>query len=176
MCKSGSPAIASSGTSNNRLGTEEPAWLVDLIGLPPGSRVLPGRASRALFGTGSEWSKTSGRQPGRELRLCFAFELLSTRWVFGVACDGEGITRGRVVGATDAFGLRAVEDPCHLRDIHARFSSLGVSQDALSYLHHGRKERLAEIPGNTIRTDRWNGVNPRSFPDSQSCSQEGKSN
>src|SRR2546427_6134697 len=32
---------------------------------------------------------------------------------------GGGIKGGQVVGATDAIGLRAIDQPCHLRDIHA---------------------------------------------------------
>ena len=70
---------------------------------------------------------------------------------FSMWLAGGGIKGGQVVGATDAIGLHAVETPCHLRDIHTTIlNQLGLSQDALSYLHQGRKERLTEIHGNVI--------------------------
>jgi hypothetical protein len=64
---------------------------------------------------------------------------------------GGGIKGGQVVGATDAIGLHAMENPRHLRDIHTTIlNQLGLQQDSLSYLHQGRKERLTEIHGNVI--------------------------
>ena len=64
---------------------------------------------------------------------------------------GGGIKGGQVVGATDAIGLRAIEQPCHLRDIHATIlHQLGLDQNSLSYLHQGRKERLTELQGRVI--------------------------
>jgi len=71
---------------------------------------------------------------------------------FSMWLAGGGIKGGQVVGATDAIGLHAVENPCHLRDIHTTIlNQLGLNQDALSYLHQGRKERLTEIHGNVIQ-------------------------
>jgi len=71
---------------------------------------------------------------------------------FSMWLAGGGIKGGQVVGATDAIGLRAVENPCHLRDIHTTIlNQLGLNQDALSYLHQGRKERLTEIHGDVIQ-------------------------
>jgi hypothetical protein len=65
---------------------------------------------------------------------------------------GAGIKGGSVVGATDGIGLRAVENPVHFRDIHTTIlNQMGLSQDALSFMHLGRKERLTEIQGNVIR-------------------------
>jgi hypothetical protein len=64
---------------------------------------------------------------------------------------GGGIRGGQIVGATDDIGLRAVERPCHFRDIHTTIlRQLGLDQDDLSYLHQGRKERLTEIQGEVI--------------------------
>ncbi|MBM3812134.1 MAG: DUF1501 domain-containing protein [Acidimicrobiia bacterium] len=65
---------------------------------------------------------------------------------------GGGIKGGQVVGATDGIGLRAVERPVHFRDIHTTMlHQMGLSQDALSYMHQGRKERLTEVHGEVIR-------------------------
>ena len=70
---------------------------------------------------------------------------------FSMWMAGGGIKGGQTVGATDEIGLRAVESPYHLRDIHTTIlHQLGLNQDALSYLHQGRKERLTEVHGTAI--------------------------
>jgi hypothetical protein len=71
---------------------------------------------------------------------------------FSMWLAGGGILGGQVVGATDAIGLRAVEDRCHFRDIHTTIlHQLGLDQDELSYLHLGRKERLTLVHGKAIK-------------------------
>jgi hypothetical protein len=70
---------------------------------------------------------------------------------FSMWLAGGGIKGGRVVGSTDEIGLRAVERPYHLRDVHATLlHQLGLDQDELSYLHLGRKERLTLVHGKVI--------------------------
>ncbi len=70
---------------------------------------------------------------------------------FSMWLAGGGIRGGRVAGATDDIGLRAVKNPYHLRDLHATLlNQLGLDQDELSYLHLGRKERLTEVHGSVI--------------------------
>jgi len=65
---------------------------------------------------------------------------------------GGGIKGGQAIGATDEIGLKAVEEVHHFRDIHTTIlHQLGLNQDALSFLHQGRKERLTEIHGEVIR-------------------------
>jgi hypothetical protein len=65
---------------------------------------------------------------------------------------GGGVRGGTVAGATDDIGLRAIDQPHHLRDIHCTvLRQLGLDQNALSYLHQGRRERLAEIQGEAIQ-------------------------
>jgi hypothetical protein len=40
----------------------------------------------------------------------------------------------------------------HFRDIHTTLlHQLGLSQDALSYMHLGRRERLTEVHGEVIK-------------------------
>jgi hypothetical protein len=66
---------------------------------------------------------------------------------------GGGVRGGVAVGATDEIGLRAVEEPHHLRDIHCTvLHQMGLEQNALSYLHQGRRERLTEIQGDAIKS------------------------
>ena len=64
---------------------------------------------------------------------------------------GGGIKGGQVVGATDDIGLRAIDQPHHFRDIHTTvLHQLGLNQDALSFMHQGRRERITEVHGNVI--------------------------
>ena len=64
---------------------------------------------------------------------------------------GGGIRGGRVVGATDPIGLRAVEKPYHFRDIHTTLlHQLGLDQERLTWLHQGRHERLTLLRGRVI--------------------------
>jgi uncharacterized protein (DUF1501 family) len=65
---------------------------------------------------------------------------------------GGGIKGGQVVGATDAIGLRAIEEPYHVRDIHTTIlHQLGLEQEKLTYPHLGRRERLTLVEGKVIR-------------------------
>ena len=70
---------------------------------------------------------------------------------FSMWLAGGGVKGGQVVGATDDIGLRAVQEPCHFRDIHTTMLHLlGLDQDRLSFPHLGRKERLTLIQGRVI--------------------------
>jgi hypothetical protein len=65
---------------------------------------------------------------------------------------GGGIKGGLAIGATDAIGLKAVEKPYHLRDIHTTIlHQLGFDQHDLTYPHLGRDERLTLVEGQVIK-------------------------
>jgi hypothetical protein len=65
---------------------------------------------------------------------------------------GGGVKGGQAVGATDAIGLRAVEEPYHLRDVHTTIlHQLGLDQDKLTFPHLGRRERLTLVEGKVIK-------------------------
>ena len=71
---------------------------------------------------------------------------------FSMWMAGGGIKGGRVVGATDAIGLHAVERPYHFRDIHTTIlNQLGLDQHTLTYPHLGRNERLTFVEGKVIK-------------------------
>jgi hypothetical protein len=71
---------------------------------------------------------------------------------FSMVLAGGGVRGGSVVGSTDEFGLRAVEDRAHSNDFHATLLYLlGLDQHRLTYLHNGRDERLTENGGRVIR-------------------------
>jgi len=70
---------------------------------------------------------------------------------FTFLMGGGGIKGGIIHGATDEIGLMAVEKPVHFRDLHTTvLHQLGLNQDALSFMHQGRRERLTEIQGQVI--------------------------
>ena len=61
---------------------------------------------------------------------------------------GGGIKGGKIIGATDELGLRAVEDKLHMHDIHATMLSLlGLDHRKLTYLFQGREMRLTDVGG-----------------------------
>ena len=65
---------------------------------------------------------------------------------------GGGVRGGQVIGATDAVGLRAVEERTHAHDIHATILHLmGLDHTRLTYRHNGRNERLTDVAGNVIQ-------------------------
>ena len=65
---------------------------------------------------------------------------------------GGGVRGGTVEGATDEFGERSVDAPCHLRDVHATMLHLlGLDQETLTYYHGGRLKRLTDNGGELIR-------------------------
>ena len=61
---------------------------------------------------------------------------------------GGGIRGGQVIGATDDFAFRAVEDKVHVHDLHATILSLmGLNHKSLTYLFEGRERRLTDVGG-----------------------------
>jgi hypothetical protein len=64
-------------------------------------------------------------------------------WGYSLWLAGGGVKSGMTHGATDAIGLRASENPVHIRNFHATLLHLlGVDHNALSYYHNGLNERL----------------------------------
>jgi hypothetical protein len=61
---------------------------------------------------------------------------------------GGGIRGGKVIGATDELGFRAVEDKVHVHDLHATMLSLlGLDHQKLTYFFQGRNRRLTDVGG-----------------------------
>src|SRR4029077_6832344 len=71
---------------------------------------------------------------------------------FSMWMAGSGVKGGTVVGATDDIGLRAIDKPCHFRDLHTTIlHQLGLDQHRLTYPHLGRNERLTFVEGKVIQ-------------------------
>jgi hypothetical protein len=70
---------------------------------------------------------------------------------FSMWLAGGGVKGGQVIGATDAVGLRAVEERTHTHDLHATILHLlGFDHTKLTYPHNGRNERLTDVAGEVI--------------------------
>lgn len=78
---------------------------------------------------------------------------------FSVWMAGGGVKGGKIIGATDEIGLRAVADPVHVHDLHATMLSLlGVDYKKLTYLSQGRDFRLTDVGGQNNLADRLTKV------------------
>ena len=61
---------------------------------------------------------------------------------------GGGVKGGLRYGATDDFGIAAVEDKFHIHDLHATtLHLLGLDHTKLTYRYAGRDFRLTDVFG-----------------------------
>jgi hypothetical protein len=72
-------------------------------------------------------------------------------WGFTMWMAGGGVKGGQTIGSTDEIGLRAVERPAHVHDIHASILHvLGLDHLRLTWMHNGRAERPTIVGGELI--------------------------
>ncbi len=63
---------------------------------------------------------------------------------------GGDVRAGATTGATDEFGIGAI-NPIPLHDVHATILSLlGLDDKRLTYLHQGRYRKLTDIGGHVL--------------------------
>jgi hypothetical protein len=73
-------------------------------------------------------------------------------WGFTMWMAGGGMKKGAVIGTTDDLGLRAVERPVHVHDLHATILwTLGLDHVKVTYLHNGRSERPTIVSGEVVK-------------------------
>jgi hypothetical protein len=71
---------------------------------------------------------------------------------FTVWLAGGGVKAGYSHGATDEFGLYAVEQKVHMHDLHATILHLlGMDHQELTYRYAGRNFRLTDVAGEVVR-------------------------
>jgi len=76
-------------------------------------------------------------------------------WGFTMWMAGGGVNGGQAIGTTDEIGLRAVEEPHHVWDIHASILYLlGLDHLKTTYMHNGRAERPT-VTGGSLITKLW---------------------
>lgn len=65
---------------------------------------------------------------------------------FSMWLAGAGVKGGQAIGATDELGFRAVDNPCHVSDLHATILHLmGIDHTRLTYFHQGLDQRLTGV-------------------------------
>ncbi|MSR58295.1 MAG: DUF1501 domain-containing protein [Planctomycetaceae bacterium] len=70
---------------------------------------------------------------------------------YGMWLAGAGVRPGFSYGATDDYGIRAVEGRMHTTDLHATLLALmGLDHEALTYRYAGRNFRLTDVAGNVV--------------------------
>ena len=70
---------------------------------------------------------------------------------FSVWLAGGGVKGGTIVGATDQYGYRAIENPKSVYDLHATILHLvGLDFEKLTYRFNGRDMRLTDVHGHLI--------------------------
>jgi hypothetical protein len=71
---------------------------------------------------------------------------------FSIFMAGGGVRGGTTYGATDEFGVHAVENVCDMHDLHATVLHLaGIDHEHLTYRYGGRDFRLTDVQGRVIR-------------------------
>lgn len=90
------------------------------------------------------WSSEFGRTPlaeGRNGRDHHPY-------AFSMWFAGAGVKGGRVLGSTDEFGLRPVENPVVAHDVNATILRMvGMDHLKLTYFYQGRDMRLTDVHG-----------------------------
>jgi hypothetical protein len=70
---------------------------------------------------------------------------------FTVWLAGGGVRGGQVIGATDEFGFKAVENRVHVHDLHATILKLmGFDHERFTYRYAGRDFRLTDVHGRVV--------------------------
>jgi hypothetical protein len=70
---------------------------------------------------------------------------------FSMWVAGGGFKGGMTYGSTDDFGYHAVEDVCHVHDLHATMlHQLGIDHTRLTFKFQGRDFRLTDVHGKVI--------------------------
>jgi hypothetical protein len=73
-------------------------------------------------------------------------------WGFSMWMAGGGVKGGQTIGSTDEIGLRAVDQPHHIFDLHASILYLlGLDHLKTTYMRNGRAERPTRTGGNLIQ-------------------------
>jgi arylsulfatase A-like enzyme len=71
---------------------------------------------------------------------------------FSVWLAGGGVKGETIIGATDQYGYRAVENPKSVYDLQATILRLlGLDHEKLTYRFNGRDMRLTDVHGHVIR-------------------------
>ena len=96
------------------------------------------------------WGGEFGRTPMSEARQTAGRNHHIDAFTMWMA--GGGIMPGNIVGETDEFGFGAIDQECHVHDLHATvLHQLGLDHKRLTFRFQGRDFRLTDVHGNVIQ-------------------------
>ncbi|MEI6075115.1 MAG: DUF1501 domain-containing protein [Verrucomicrobiota bacterium] len=94
------------------------------------------------FGRKPTRDRNGGDNPGRD----------HNAKAFSTVLAGGGVRGGLTYGATDEYGMAAVENKVHVHDLHATILALlGFDHKKLTYRYNGRDFRLTETSGEILK-------------------------
>jgi uncharacterized protein (DUF1501 family) len=97
------------------------------------------------------WATEFGRTPFEEANREVKIGRGHHHYGFSMWMAGGGVKRGLTYGATDEFGMHAVENPVSHHDLHATILHLlGLDHEQLTWRHNGRDFRLTDVGGNVV--------------------------
>ena len=98
------------------------------------------------------WATEFGRTPFEEANKEVKIGRGHHHKGFTLWMAGGGVKPGISYGATDQFGMHAVENPVSFHDFHATIMHLlGFNHERLIYRHNGRDVRLTDVFGNVVQ-------------------------
>jgi hypothetical protein len=101
---------------------------------------------------GGEFGRTPYAQPTTKAGSTKAVGRDHHHTGFTMVLAGGGIQGGLMYGATDEFGMNAVEHRVHVHDLHATvLALLGIDHERLTYRYSGRDFRLTDVHGRVVR-------------------------
>ncbi len=97
------------------------------------------------------WATEFGRTPFEEANREAKIGRGHQHYGFSMWLAGGGVKSGFTYGATDEFGMHAVENPVSHHDFHATILHLlGLNHEELTYRHNGRDFRLTDVHGRVV--------------------------
>jgi hypothetical protein len=97
------------------------------------------------------WATEFGRTPFEEANREEKIGRGHHHYGFSMWLAGGGVKRGFTYGATDDFGMHAVETPVSHHDFHATMLHLlGLDHRQLTYRHNGRDFRITDVHGRVV--------------------------
>src|SRR6185369_12627490 len=98
------------------------------------------------------WGGEFGRTPYAENREKEKVGRDHHHTAFSMLLAGGGVKGGMVYGTTDELGMKVVENPVHVHDLHATILHLlGIDHERLTYNYAGRDFRLTDVHGRVVR-------------------------
>ncbi|MBM82923.1 MAG: sulfatase [Planctomycetaceae bacterium] len=97
------------------------------------------------------WATEFGRTPFEEANREKRIGRGHHHYGFSMWMAGGGVKRGLTYGATDDFGMHAVDSEVSHHDFHATILHLlGLDHKQLTYRHNGRDFRITDVHGNVV--------------------------